>query len=79
MYSQVQRRFASILSIAAIWNLGAVTCSAHPDHPVKIVADDSSLHYLLQPEHALPFVLLAVAAYWISRSYSVKLAARKAA
>lgn len=77
MFSQVRRLSASVLTVAAVWNLGAVTCSAHPDHPVKFVSSDSVLHYVLEPEHALPLVVLAVAAWWLSRAVAVRLAARE--
>lgn len=79
MYSQVFRLPTSVLTIAAVWNLGAVTCYAHPDHPVTVVSSDSVLHYVLQPEHALPMVVVAAAAWWLGRAFSRKLSTREVA
>ncbi len=79
MFSQVCRLSTSLFTVAAVWNFGAVTCSAHPDHPVKIVSSDSVLHYILQPEHGLPLVILAAAAWWLSRTLAGRSSARKIA
>jgi hypothetical protein len=68
--------FSGLSATALVSSFGSSACFAHPDHPVQVVSNDSALHYFLQPEHALPLVVFAVAMLWISRCVKAHLAAR---
>ena len=74
--------FAKLISgvsaSALIWNFDAIVCLAHPDHPLQIVSSDSALHYFVQPEHVLPWVVLTVAIVWICRAVQPQLTVRVA-
>ena len=59
-----------------VWSVGSSACLAHPDHPVQVVSSSSALHYFIQPEHALPLVIFAVAVLWISRTVKTLLTTR---
>jgi hypothetical protein len=76
MSNRFANLFSGLIASAFVWNLGAASCSAHPDHPVQIVSSESLLHYLVQPEHALPLAVFAVAMWWISLKFSPRLMAR---
>lgn len=62
------RWFSMSLASALTWGMAASTSLAHPDHPVQVGLSDSLLHYFVQPEHALPLGVFAVAMWLISRS-----------
>lgn len=68
MISRTGILFARLLAGVGVWNAGAVGCFAHPDHPLVIVPGSSPLHYFVQPEHALPLVVFAVAVWWMART-----------
>lgn len=68
--------FSSVLATVLVWNLGAVPCFAHPDHPLQIVPGNSVLHYIVQPEHSLTLAVFAVAMWWIIRCVRTQLANR---
>ena len=76
MSNQFAKLFSGLIAGALAWNFGVSTCLAHPDHPVQVGASDSLLHYLVQPEHALPLVVLAVAMWFISHFVKPLLLAR---
>ncbi len=65
-----------LAACAFVWNSGVSTCLAHPDHPIQVVSSESLLHYFVQPEHALPLVVFAVAMWWVSRTVKPLLLAR---
>jgi hypothetical protein len=67
MSNSFAKFFCGLMFSVLAWNVGVSTCLAHPDHPVQVGSSDSLLHYFVQPEHALPFVVFAVAIWWISR------------
>ncbi len=44
---------------------------AHSGHAVEVVSEQSHLHYVLQPEHAAGWILLAVAiatGFWLTKA-----------
>ncbi len=59
------RNFASafwgLVAMAFANGMTSQVCLAHPDHPVQVGSGDSVAHYILQPEHSLPAVVLALA------------------
>ena len=78
MISRSQRLFALVAAVSAVWIGSATNCSAHPDHPVQIVSSDSWLHYIVEPEHAVPLALIAAAAWLVRRATIGKLSRRVA-
>jgi hypothetical protein len=78
MSNKFSKFFPSLISGAVVWNSSLSTCWAHPDHPLPVGSSDSLLHYFVQPEHALPFAVFAVAMWWISRLVKSALSARVA-
>ncbi len=76
MSTRFAKLFSGLTACALVWNFSFSNCLAHPDHPIQVVSSDSLLHYFVQPEHALPLVVFAVAVWWISRTVKPLLLAR---
>jgi hypothetical protein len=72
-------RIACVKSFVAVVANLALTSSyalAHPGHAVEITSTDSPVHYLVQPEHALPVVVIMAGAWWVVSALSRKLSLR---
>jgi len=76
MCTEFGKLFSGLFLSVLAWNFGVSTCLAHPDHPIQVGASDSLLHYFVQPEHAMPLVVFAVAMWWISQTVKPLLLAR---
>ncbi len=57
----------ALVSFAALVFLNA-NALAHPGHAVEVTAADSPMHYIVQPEHAAIWAVLAIGTWLVVRS-----------
>lgn len=55
----------SLCAGLAILVSGASNCNAHPGHGIVVTEPSSPVHYFVQPDHSLPYVMLALGCGWM--------------